>query len=228
MRLLAFIAAIAVLFCLNQASAAETGYYSGVAPASYAAPTTPTARAVGLRLLTWPGKVNEAPRSREQATASASAPVVRRAWNPYPAAIQPAPAARAPAQAYVPQTQAALPASIYAAPPPPVAAPPPPPAPMQQARAAPAMTRAASSSDGDYQPPHFYSLYREYGQTPDPIPQSEFDPKTGSSATTLNAQFFAASTPDMAQPPPPVPQTTTTSGGRVIQTVPPSPDDNPG
>jgi hypothetical protein len=221
MRLLAFIAAIAVLFSLNQANAAGTAYYSGVAPTEYTQPTTPTARAAGLRLLTWPGKVNEAPRPREQAPPSA----VRRAWNPYTAEAQPAPRLRAPTPSYVPPSQAALPASIYAAPPP---APRPEPAPVQQARAAPAMTQAASPSEGDYQPPHFYSLYREYGQTPDPIPPSEYDPKTGAAATSLNAQFFAASTPDMANPPPPVPQTMTTSGGRVVQTVPPSPDDNPG
>jgi hypothetical protein len=76
------------------------------------------------------------------------------------------------------------------------------------------MTAAASPSDGDYQPPHFYSLYREYGQTPDPIP--------------LTSQFFAAATPDLAQPPPALPHSVTTSTGRVIQAPAPSPDDGPG
>ena len=204
MRLISFLAAIAVLFCLTDASSAQTAYAGMVASASLSEPQAPSAQAAGLRMLSWPGKVSEAPRARQGAR--------RRIWNPEP----PAPQAAAPRfAAPTPETRplASLPTSIYA--PPPTAAPQP--APIRQAQAQPsrpAMTQANSPSDGDYQPPHFYSLYRQYGQTPDPIP--------------LGPQFFAASTPDLAQPPPAVPHTVTTSGGRVMQSVSPSPDDNPG
>jgi hypothetical protein len=227
MRLIAFFAAIAVLFCLTDASVAQPVYAASVSPAALSDPQTPTARAAGLRMLTWPGKVNEAPR-RPAASSQ------RRIWNPDPlpqAAAPPAPA---------PRVQAALPASIYAPPPPapmqtaslqaPRAPPPqtlPPPAPVRLARASTsAMTQASSPSDGDYLPPHFYSLYREYGQKPDPIPQSEYDPKAV--PVPLGPQFFASQTTDLAQPPPPVPHTVTTSGGRVMESAPPSPDDTPG
>ena len=176
MRLISFLAAIAVLFCLTDASSAQTAYAGMVASASLSEPQAPSAQAAGLRMLSWPGKVSEAPRARQGAR--------RRIWNPEP----PAPQAAAPQPAPIRQAQA------------------------QPSR--PAMTQANSPSDGDYQPPHFYSLYRQYGQTPDPIP--------------LGPQFFAASTPDLAQPPPAVPHTVTTSGGRVMQSVSPSPDDNPG
>ena len=198
MRLIAFFAAIAVLFALSDAAAAQT-FAASVSSAAYAQPETPSARAAGLRTLSWPGKVAERPPIRAQATSEAR----RRIWNPEPAA-EPAPA---------PVRQAALPTSIYAPRQPEALPAPVRPAPMRQAQAAP-MTAAASPSDGDYQPPHFYSLYREYGQTPDPIP--------------LNSQFFAAATPDLAQPPPDLPHNVTTSTGRVIQAPSPSPDDGPG
>jgi hypothetical protein len=225
MRLIAFLAAIAVLFCLTEASSAQTVYSGMVTTASLSGAEAPSAREAGLRLLTWPGKTTEAPRPRQ-----AYAPQ-RRYWNPEPSAP--------PAQAYAyapapePRPQAALPSSIYA-PPPPAYAPSEPvaqPAPMRQAAAAPAaMAQAGSPPASDYEPPHFYSLYSEYGQRPDPIPKTEFDPRSPAPAASvpLNAQFFAATTPDMASPPPAVPQQITTSGGRVVETVPPSPDDNPG
>ena len=201
MRLITFLAAIAVLFCLTDASAAQTVYAGMVASTSL---SEPTAQGAGLRMLTWPGKVSEKPRPRQAYGAQ------RRIWNPEPVTPQ----AAAPRFAAPPpeaRPQAYLPANIYA--PPPAAAPPP--APIRQAQVArPAMTQANSPSDGDYQPPHFYSLSRQYGETPDPIP--------------LGPQFFASSTPDLAQPPAPVPHTVTTTGGRVMQAVPPSPDDNPG
>ena len=214
MRLIIFLAAIAVLFALSDVASAQTAFAAAVSAGPMSEPATPRAREAGLRTLSWPGKVVQAPRPTPQASTSSG----RRIWNPEPLAPPAAAPVRAPAQpARAPLPTAALPASIYA-PPPPAAPQPPAPAPapvVQQARAAPrAMTQRASSSDGDYQPPHFYSLYREYGQNPDPIP--------------LNPQFFAASTPDLAQPPPPVPHTVTTSSGRVIQSVSPSPDDVPG
>ncbi len=213
MRLLAFFAAIAVLFALSDPSAAQS-YYAGVTSTPQSPPQS--ARAAGLRLLSWPGKVAEAPRARRQSAQSFATPASAPQYTPAPqsAALQPrriwnaSPAAPQPA---APLAQAALPSSIYAAPAPSSAPPP-----VRLAAAAPARapTVPASTADGDYQPPHFYSLYREYGQTPDPIP--------------LGPQFFASSTPDLAQPPPPVPHTVTTSGGRVVQQASPSPDDNPG
>ena len=211
MRLLIFLAAIAVLFALSDTASAQTALAAAVSAGPMSDQSAPSAREAGLRTLSWPGKVVQAPRPRPQVSAVSSYSG-RRIWNPEPLA-QPAPVPTrlAAPSAPAPQQPAALPTSIYAAAPPAPA-----PAPVvQQARAAPrAMTQANSSGDGDYQPPHFYSLYREYGQNPDPIP--------------LNPQFFAASTPDLAQPPPPVPHTVTTSSGRVIQSVSPSPDDVPG
>ena len=71
------------------------------------------------------------------------------------------------------------------------------PAPTRQPRPAvwtpPARTIApAASSAGDNQPPRYYSVHREFGLTPDPIP--------------LPAQFFAdAASADLAAPPPPLP-----------------------
>ncbi len=221
MRLIIFLAAIAVLFSISDVASAQTAFAASVANASTSDASVPSARAAGLRMLSWPGKVGvTAPRARPQPSVAA-APPSRRIWNPEPVAQPAAVTARAAPSAAPVQRSAALPASIYAAPPP-VAAPPlpsaPPPAPapvIQQARAAPpAMAQGRSASDGDYQPPHFYSIYSEYGQKPDAIP--------------LNPQFFASSTPDLAQPPPPVPHTVTTSSGRVIQSVSPSPDDVPG
>ncbi|HEY5411679.1 MAG TPA: hypothetical protein VIJ94_13235 [Caulobacteraceae bacterium] len=204
MRLIAFFASIAVLFALTDVAAAQTALAASAASTAFTQPQTPSARAAGLRMLSWPGKVGE--RTPAPVRVQAIAEPQRRIWNPAPISAPPAPSA-------APVRQAALPTSIYA-PPPPAAAPVlVRPAPVQQARAA-QMTAAASPSDGDYQPPHFYSLYREYGQKPDPIP--------------LNSQFFAAATPDLAQPPPDLPHNVTTSTGRVIQAPSPSPDDGPG
>ena len=218
MRLIVFLAAIAVLFSLSDASA-QTALAASVSAATLSDSQNPTARAVGLRMLSWPGKATITTPAR--AKPQAAVPASHRIWNPETvAAAAPmvaAPRPRTPILQQATQQTTALPASIYAPPPRAAAAQPAPaPAPViQQARVErPGMTQGRSSSDGDYQPPHFYSLYREYGQTPDPIP--------------LNPQFFAAATPDLAQPPPPVPHTVTTSSGRVLQAVSPSPDDTPG
>ena len=212
MRLIVFLAAIAVLFSLSGASA-QTALAASVSAAPLSDSQTPSARAAGLRMLSWPGKVVTAPRAKSQAATPTS---THRIWNPEtavsPTPVLAAPRAPAPILQQATRQTTALPASIYA--PPPAASPRAAPVIQQASAARPGMTQARSSSDGDYQPPHFYSLYREYGQTPDPIP--------------LNPQFFAAATPDLAQPPPPVPHTVTTSSGRVLQAVPPSPDDTPG
>ena len=211
MRLIIFLAAIAVLFSLSETASAQSAFAATVAAAPMSDQAAPSAQAAGLRMLSWPGKTLQAPRPKPAALTAAPS---RRMWNPEPVAQSAAAPMRAPPPpSRAVQQTAALPSNIYA--PAPAAAPQPPAPVMQQARAAPrAMTQARSPSDGDYQPPHFYSLYREYGQSPDPIP--------------LSPQFFAASTPDLAQPPPPVPHTVTTSSGRVVQAVPPSPDDVPG
>jgi len=215
MRLIAFLAAIAVLFCLTETSSAQAVYTGMVTTASLPGAETPSAKAAGLRMLTWPGKVQEAP--RRQANAAHY-----RIWNPETGQALAAPPAAVPA----PRQPAALPSSIYDPAPPAARAAPqplPPPAPIRQAQA---QGQPTSASDGDYQPAHFYSLYREYGQNPDPIPPSQYDPKAA--PVPLNAQFFASSSTDLAQPPPPVPHTVTTTGGRVMEAVPPSPDDSPG
>jgi hypothetical protein len=98
MRLISFILAIVWLFALSDSSVAQDRY----SPNTPARPA-PAARSLGLRLLTWPGKV--------AAPAAAVAPA------PIPAPT-PAPDARA-------QSAPALPTSIYdPAPPRPAAAPP--------------------------------------------------------------------------------------------------------
>jgi hypothetical protein len=208
MRLLCFLMAIAVLFSLADASAAQPAYAATLASAQL--PEGETARAAGLRMLTWPGKIEPArPRSQAQsASAPAEQPLrIQRYWDPRPHAAQaPVPVqAQVQAQPQPEQAQPALPTRAVAAAQLP---------PAQTAQAAPrAVAQASSSAEDDYQPTHFYSLHRQYGDTPDPIP--------------LNAQFFASSTPDLAQPPPPAPRTVTTSTGRVIQQAPASPDGDP-
>ncbi len=84
MRFFAYLAAVAVLFAIANRSAAQA--------ADPVAPPSASAKAAGLRMLTWPGKV---------AIAAPAKPVAPRA----PAVIAPQPQA------------AALPTSIYSAPP---------------------------------------------------------------------------------------------------------------
>lgn len=187
MRLIAFFAAVAVLFALADQSAAQSPY--AVADVGFAlARTAPlTAQGAGLRLLTWPGKV--VPQARPAAprwlAATPSASSVR---APTPPLVQPVAQPRPPV----------LPTSIYAPPARPATVPAPAPEPRQAiAQAGPA--------PGQYPSPRFYSVHREYGQAPDPIP--------------LSPQFFASETPDLAQPPPPPPRQVTTSDGKVVRTT---------
>ena len=126
------------------------------------AQSTPTS------MLTWPGKTARAPLAD-----------VRETSPPQTAPIQAQPAQAEPARA--------TPTSLYDTPPPrwrandarPVEPPPLPPAPS------PAPTQSAGAG----QPPHFYSVARQYGVQPDPV--------------QLSSQFLAE-TPqaDMAEPPP--------------------------
>ena len=102
MRILAFLISVVVLFALADPSAAQVRYSVTETPR----PAPPTAKAAGLRLLTWPGKV---------APQAALTPRDERAVPPQAAAAQ----RSAPS--------AALPTSIYA--------PPQPPAPRVQALA---------------------------------------------------------------------------------------------
>lgn len=194
MRLIAYIAAIMVLFALADPSAAQIRY--SVAETS-GAPSI-SAKAAGLRLLTWPGKVVPQSSSARLTSTPRSYPSyapVR--WSPTPPAA-PLPPPQTPMAA----EPLALPASIYA----------PPAAPARNADPAPVRALAmAAPASGD--PPasvRFYSLHRQYGDTPDPIP--------------LTPQFFSDSTPDLAQPPPPVARPATTANGRVLQPVPADPD----
>ena len=127
-----------------------------------APPANEPDQAAPLPMLNWPGKATSAP------LADVAAPA------------QPAPTLAKPSQAAPART---TPTSLYDTPPPrwrtsneaPAQAPPPAPAPI----------KAADRG----QPPHFYSLARQYGVQPDPM--------------QLSPQFLAA-TPqaDMAEPPP--------------------------
>lgn len=150
------------------------------APATAAkAPASPTAG--GPRILTWSGKTQPtAPAEVVEAQADGPpaplpAPPPQGAWRrPGPGAQTGAPqplAAPPPRYAAQPAPQAAPPASLYGA-----AQPQPP---QQQAQA-----QAAPYAGG----PRFYSLHREYGVAPDPIPQAE----------------LSGQTTDLAAPPPPV------------------------
>jgi len=186
------------------------------------------------RYLSWPGK--QAP---ADATAQLPLPAEQPAPQPEPPAPQPQPqpdeATAAPAVASLP---AVLPTTQPPAPPPqPVAVVQP--APQPAARPAPPPLAGASAAHGAPQqtaedagharlPPHIYSVAREYGLRPDPIP--------------LPSQFFAdPSAPDLAAPPsalPPRPvpgaQTvnnpssinTPSNRARAIAQDTPSPDDS--
>jgi hypothetical protein len=147
---------------------------------------------LGGSYLNWPGK--QAPES----DVGAAAPAEQPAPPPPPATEDNAPAV------------ASLPAVLPA--PPPETPPPAPqpiavaqPAPVPAAQTAPAAATAQAAQPGQRAPqqtaedaghgrlpPHIYSVARQYGLTPDPIP--------------LPTQFFAdQSDTDLASPPPPLP-----------------------
>jgi hypothetical protein len=139
-------------------------------------------------LLSWPSK---GPTPRAAAPAPVIAPQAPAEALYRPARVEAIQASRLPASIYAPPYPSMTPyrsapsqaASAETAPAAPAAQPN-----RSYASAAPATSDGVHSS----QPPHFYSLHREFGLTPDPIP--------------LPQQFFADSAAaDMAAPPPPLP-----------------------
>ena len=152
MRLIAFFAAIAVLFALADPSTAQVRYSGIQDPRAQ----TPSAQAAGLRLLTWPGKVTpaagRAPALRPQADYRPLGYAPARYTPLQPAFPAPARPAAAPMAA---APSAALPTSIYAAPP----ANPAPVAPIR------ALALAAPTSGDPPASVRFYSLHRPYGDS---------------------------------------------------------------
>ena len=228
MRFFAAFAAILVMFAIADTATAQVRYsVAGTALASEAASQAPqlTARAAGLRLLSWPGKVAPAvpaPRAayRPAGYARAVPQVYAQPAYTQPAYAQPAygaPAAYAPPAPQGPPAPP-LPASIYAAP-------------QAQAEAAPALaphpaqpvamaalTQPAAPYGAAYAPDEapaharFYSVHSAYGEKADPI--------------QMSPQFFGASA-DLAQPPPPVARQVTTSSGQVVRATATSSADDP-
>jgi Meckel syndrome type 1 protein len=170
--------------------------YGPPPPADLSAPATASPSAGWL---SWSGKTPaEAP----------ARPAVRSTFEPLP---RPAVSAWTPAVQHMPDriATAALPTSLYSPAPKPAASSPArpadepqnaearlaearaaPPAPwtsMGQASAAATPQTAAQAQTGLR--PHFYSVARQYGVTPDPIP--------------LPKQFFSDGSADLAAPPPP-------------------------
>ena len=150
MRLFAYIAAVLVLFALAEPSLAQVSY--SVTGERHAAPAS--AKAAGLRLLSWPGKVMPASDPTPGPARDPSRPWAYLRARPTPAP-EPPPA----------------PASIYAPPAPPApmsaAAPLRPPAPQVRA-----LAQAGPTSVGPPASVRYYSLHRPYGDAPDPIPLS--------------------------------------------------------
>ena len=241
MRTIALIASVAALAAMGgrataqpvaqgQTAYGEAAYASnpGSTGGPMAGPFNPapsTAEGAGLRLLSWPGKVQRAPAARAaarprawtadpaQSTAYRPLPVQtpRRLYEPGP----PEPPVRAmPTQAVQaqPLPPPAPPTSIYA--PPPSPTPPLPSRPAASAAAPPAPTvRALASAEpvgSENLRPRFYSVHRPYGAEPDPI--------------ELTPQFLNQGSPDLATPPPPVPRATVNGAGNVVRPAPPPPE----
>jgi hypothetical protein len=160
---------------------------------------------LGGSYLTWPGK--QAPES-DVGVATQTEPAEQPAPPPEPPAAAPPlpPPAAQEDEAAVASLPAVLPAPSPEGPPPapqPIAVAQPAPVPAAQPAPAAATTQAAQANPSTPQqtaedagharlPPHIYSVARQYGLTPDPIP--------------LPTQFFAdQSDTDLATPPPPLP-----------------------
>jgi hypothetical protein len=152
--------------------------------------------------LAWPGKqapVSDGGASSQSEPAEQPAPPPPEAPMPAPPPPPPAADADAPAVASLP---AVLPAPEPDAPAPapqpvavaqPAAQPAPSAGSAQAAHASPSAAQQSAENAGHSRlPPHIYSVAREYGLTPDPIP--------------LPSQFFADQpAPDLASPPGPLP-----------------------
>lgn len=193
------------------------GAVLGVAPAADAVaqsgpPASAPSAQYGLRYLSWPGKP-----ARPTAPAARSAPAARPTPTATPPAppspVPPAPAAQstyglvAPSP-YAPERRGLTPATMMPVGPAdprapradapifhmaqpaaaPIAPPAPAPAPVRTAAASTPPPAPAPDRAGDS--PRYYSVHRQAGQDPDPIP--------------LPAPFFLDSAPvDLAEPPPP-------------------------
>jgi hypothetical protein len=136
-----------------------------------------------------------APAPVAAATPAAAPPTNWLAWSmKTPAAQAKADAPAAPASAPQRLASAALPTSLHGPHPSPAGAMVPVSAPTP-VRSAPVSPAAATPPAPDPGPtsngPRFYSVHRQFGLRPDPIP--------------LPKQFFADNTPDLAAPPPPLP-----------------------
>jgi len=132
------------------------------------------------------------PHPLDAAAPAAASPAGWLSWSmktPAPArpATAPAWAARRyerdePPARPTPDRVAALPTSLYS---------PYPARPAAEAAPAPGHWSPVPAPQAMNQPPHFYSVHRAFGLSPDPIP--------------LPRQFFADAGPDLAAPPPPLP-----------------------
>jgi len=224
MRTIALIASVAALAAGGGRASAQADYPSspGTTQRPMAGPFNPapsTAEGAGLRLLSWPGKVQRAPAARAAAPsrywAADPSPPYRplavqapaRRYEPVP----PAPPVRAmPTQAVQaqPLPPPAQPTSIYAPPP----APTPPVQPSASTRPAPAVRALASAEPVGSEDlrPRFYSVHRPFGAEPDPI--------------VLTPQFLGQDSADLATPPPPVPRATINAAGKVVRPAPPPPE----
>jgi len=167
-RALLLLAMTVIATSASPAAQAQAGY--GLVHASDQAAPQP--------LLTWPGKSGAPSAPQPSATLASRTLSEDHAPLPQPAVLR---------QSTPPQ---ATPTSLYQAPPQrwrsaDVA----PPAPAPPAAAPQSAPQAATPGLGEGQPPHFYSVARQYGVQPDPV--------------QLSPQFLAT-TPqsDMAEPPP--------------------------
>jgi hypothetical protein len=162
--------------------------YGPSAPIAAAAPTAQNM--ASFSLLSWPSK-GPAPRPAPPAPVVAPPAPAEALYRA--ARVEPIQASRLPASIYAPPYPSMTPYRSASSAAPVDAAPSAPPAPPSRSYASAAPTPAAADGARSSQPPHFYSLHREFGLTPDPIP--------------LPQQFFAdsAAGADMAAPPPPLP-----------------------
>ena len=182
-------------------AAAPATYLSWPGKVAVAAPSAPATVAQAA-----PARARAQPRAQDQEPLPPALAAMRAPQRPLPASIYapaaPSPQLRPAVQAAAsPMLRPAEAPAAYRDPPPKPAPvrtaavavrPHPAPAPAAAQPSAPAPTAVAASADQGGMPAHFYSVQREFGLKPDPIP--------------LPNQFFAdGSTGDLAGPPPPPP-----------------------